>query len=161
LHIGITEAGTARSASIRNAVGIALLLSEGIGDTIRVSMAADPREEIPVAYDILRALNLRQRGPVMVACPTCGRMEVDIISLANRVEEHFQKLGKPLTVAVMGCVVNGPGEASEADVGIAAGKGKGAIFRNGQVVRVVEEKDYLSALVEEGQKVIAEKWAAS
>ena len=161
LHIGITEAGTARSASIRNAVGIALLLAEGIGDTIRVSMAADPKEEIPVAYDILSALNLRQRGPIMIACPTCGRMEVDIISLANQAEEHFQKLGKPITVAVMGCVVNGPGEAMEADVGIAAGKGKGAIFRNGEVVRVVDEKDYLSALVEEGQKVIAEKWASS
>ena len=161
LHIGITEAGPARSGSIRNAVGIALLLAEGIGDTIRVSLTADPREEIPVAYDILSALNLRQRGPTIVACPTCGRMETDIISLANQAEEHFRKLGKPITLAVMGCVVNGPGEAREADVGIAAGKGKGAIFRNGLVVRVVEEKDYLSALVEEGQKVIAEKWAAS
>jgi len=161
LHIGITEAGPARSGSIRNAVGIALLLAEGIGDTIRVSLTADPKEEIPVAYDILSALNLRQRGPIIVACPTCGRMETDIISLANQVEEHFQKLGKPITLAVMGCVVNGPGEAREADVGIAAGKGKGAIFRNGQVVRVVEEKDYMTALVEEGQKVIAEKWAAS
>ncbi len=161
LHIGITEAGTARSASIRNAVGIALLLAEGIGDTIRVSMAADPKEEIPVAYDILSALNLRQRGPILIACPTCGRMEVDIISLANQVEDHFQKLGKPITVAVMGCVVNGPGEAKDADVGVAAGKGKGAIFRSGEVVRVVDEKDYLSALVEEGQKVIAEKWASS
>jgi (E)-4-hydroxy-3-methylbut-2-enyl-diphosphate synthase len=161
LHIGVTEAGTTRSASIRNAIGIALLLVEGIGDTIRVSLTADPREEIPIAYDILRALNLRQRGPTLIACPTCGRMEADIISLANQVDEHFQKLGKPITVAVMGCVVNGPGEAKDADVGIAAGKGKGAIFRNGEVVRVVEEKDYLSALVEEGQKVIAEKWAAS
>jgi (E)-4-hydroxy-3-methylbut-2-enyl-diphosphate synthase len=161
LHIGITEAGPARSGSIRNAVGIALLLAEGIGDTIRVSLTADPKEEIPVAYDILSALNLRQRGPTIVACPTCGRMETDIISLASQAEEHFRKLGKPITLAVMGCVVNGPGEAREADVGIAAGKGKGAIFRNGQVVRVVEEKDYLSALVEEGQKVIAEKWAAS
>jgi (E)-4-hydroxy-3-methylbut-2-enyl-diphosphate synthase len=161
LHIGITEAGPARSGSIRNAVGIALLLAEGIGDTIRVSMTADPKEEIPVAYDILSALNLRQRGPTIVACPTCGRMETDIISLASQVAEHFQKLGKPITLAVMGCVVNGPGEAREADVGIAAGKGKGAIFRNGQVVRVVEEKDYMTALVEEGQKVIAEKWAAS
>ena len=157
LHIGITEAGTLRSGSIRNAVGIGLLLAEGIGDTIRVSLSADPKEEIPVAYDILRALNLRQRGPTIVACPTCGRIEVDLIPLALKVEEHFQKLGQPITVAVMGCVVNGPGEAREADIGIAAGKGKGAIFRNGQVVRVVDEADYLSALVEEGQKVIAEK----
>jgi (E)-4-hydroxy-3-methylbut-2-enyl-diphosphate synthase len=161
LHIGITEAGPARSGSIRNAVGIALLLAEGIGDTIRVSLTADPKEEMPVAYEILSALNLRQRGPILIACPTCGRMETDIISLASQAEEHFRKLGKPITLAVMGCVVNGPGEAREADVGIAAGKGKGAIFRNGQVVRVVEEKDYLSALVEEGQKVIAEKWSGS
>jgi (E)-4-hydroxy-3-methylbut-2-enyl-diphosphate synthase len=159
LHIGITEAGTLRSGSIRNAVGIGLLLAEGIGDTIRVSLSADPKEEIPVAYDILRALNLRQRGPTIIACPTCGRIEVDLIPLALRVEEHFQKLGQPITVAVMGCVVNGPGEAREADIGIAAGKGKGAIFRNGEVVRVVDEADYLSALVEEGQKVIAEKAA--
>jgi (E)-4-hydroxy-3-methylbut-2-enyl-diphosphate synthase len=157
LHIGITEAGTARSGSIRNAVGIGLLLAEGIGDTIRVSLSADPKEEIPVAYDILRALNLRQRGPTIVACPTCGRIEVDLIPLALKVEEHFQKLGQPITVAVMGCVVNGPGEARDADIGLAAGKGKGAIFRGGQVVRVVDEADYLSALVEEGQKVIAEK----
>jgi (E)-4-hydroxy-3-methylbut-2-enyl-diphosphate synthase len=157
LHIGITEAGTARSGSIRNAVGIGLLLAEGIGDTIRVSLSADPKEEIPVAYDILRALNLRQRGPTIVACPTCGRIEVDLIPLALKVEEHFQKLGQPITVAVMGCVVNGPGEARDADIGLAAGKGKGAIFRGGQVVRVVDEADYLSALVEEGRKVIAEK----
>jgi (E)-4-hydroxy-3-methylbut-2-enyl-diphosphate synthase len=157
LHIGITEAGTLRSGSIRNAVGIGLLLAEGIGDTIRVSLAADPKEEIPIAYDILRALNLRQRGPTIVACPTCGRIEVDLIPLALQVEEHFQKLGQPITVAVMGCVVNGPGEAREADIGLAAGKGKGAIFRNGQVVRVVDEKDYVTALIEEGQKAIAEK----
>jgi len=159
LHIGITEAGTLRSGSIRNAVGIGLLLAEGIGDTIRVSLSADPKEEIPVAYDILRALNLRQRGPTIIACPTCGRIEVDLIPLALKVEEHFQKLAQPITVAVMGCAVNGPGEARDADIGLAAGKGKGAIFRNGQVVRVVDEADYLSALVEEGQKVIAEKGA--
>jgi len=159
LHIGITEAGTLRSGSIRNAVGIALLLAEGIGDTIRVSLTADPKEEIPIAYDILRALNLRQRGPTIVACPTCGRIEVDLIPLALQVEEHFQKLGQPITVAVMGCVVNGPGEAREADIGLAAGKGKGAIFRNGEVVRVVDEKDYVTALIEEGQKAIAEKGA--
>jgi len=153
LHIGITEAGTARSASIRNAVGIALLLAEGIGDTIRVSMAADPKEEIPVAYDILRALNLRQRGPIIVACPTCGRMETDIISLATQVEEHFQKLGKPITVAVMGCVVNGPGEAKDADVGLAAGVGRGVIFRKGKKVRTVPESEMLSALMEEIERV--------
>jgi (E)-4-hydroxy-3-methylbut-2-enyl-diphosphate synthase len=158
LHVGITDAGTVRTGSVRSAVGIGLLLAEGIGDTIRVSLTADPREEVPVAYDILRSLNLRERGPTIIACPTCGRIEVDLVPLANQVEEHFQRLGKPITVAVMGCVVNGPGEAKEADIGVAAGKGKGAIFRKGRVVRVVEDEDYLTALFEEGQKVIAEKW---
>jgi len=156
IHLGVTEAGTVRAGSIRNAVGIGILLAEGIGDTIRVSLAADPREEVPICWEILKALNLRQRGPTIVACPTCGRVEVDLIPLAQKVEEHFQRLGKPITVAVMGCVVNGPGEAREADIGLAAGKGKGAIFRKGQVVRIVEEGDYLQALIEEGDKVLAE-----
>lgn len=156
LHLGVTEAGTPRAGSVRSAVGIGILLAEGIGDTIRVSLAADPTEEIPVCWDILKALNLRQRGPTIVACPTCGRLEIDLIPLANKVEEHFQRLGKPLTVAVMGCVVNGPGEARMADLGIAGGKGRGVLFRNGQVVRTVDEKDFLPALIEEGQQVIAE-----
>jgi (E)-4-hydroxy-3-methylbut-2-enyl-diphosphate synthase len=158
LHLGVTEAGTPKSGSVRSAVGIGLLLAEGIGDTIRVSLAADPAEELPVAWDILKALNLRQRGPTIVACPTCGRIEIDLIPLANQVEGYFQKVGKPLTVAVMGCVVNGPGEARDADIGIAGGKGKGAIFRRGEVVRVVPEEQFMSALIEEGQKVIAERW---
>jgi (E)-4-hydroxy-3-methylbut-2-enyl-diphosphate synthase len=156
LHLGVTEAGTPRAGSVRSAVGIGILLAEGIGDTIRVSLAADPREEVPVCWDILKSLNLRQRGPTIVACPTCGRIEIDLVPLANKVEEHFQRLGKPLTVAVMGCVVNGPGEARMADLGIAGGKGRGVIFRKGQVVRTVDEKDFLSALIEEGDKVIAE-----
>ncbi len=156
LHLGVTEAGTPRAGSVRSAIGIGILLSEGIGDTIRVSLAADPVEEIPVCWDILKVLNLRQRGPTIVACPTCGRIEVDLIPLVNKVEEHFQKLGKPITVAVMGCVVNGPGEARMADIGIAAGKGRGAIFRRGQVVRTVPESEFLTALMEEGAKVIAE-----
>ena len=156
LHLGVTEAGTPRAGSVRSAVGIGILLAEGIGDTIRVSLTADPREEVPVCWDILKSLNLRQRGPTIVACPTCGRTEIDLIPLANRVEEHFSRLGKPLTVAVMGCVVNGPGEASMADLGIAGGKGRGVIFRKGRVVRTVEEKDFLSSLIEEGDKVIAE-----
>jgi (E)-4-hydroxy-3-methylbut-2-enyl-diphosphate synthase len=116
---------------------------------------------VPVCWDILKSLNLRQRGPTIVACPTCGRIEIDLVPLANKVEEHFQRLGKPLTVAVMGCVVNGPGEASMADVGIAGGKGRGVIFRKGQVVRTVDEKDFLSALIEEGDRVIAEMNGAS
>jgi (E)-4-hydroxy-3-methylbut-2-enyl-diphosphate synthase len=155
-HLGVTEAGTPRAGSVRSAIGIGILLSEGIGDTIRVSLAADPKEEVPVCWDILASLNLRQRGPTLVACPTCGRIEIELIPLANKVEAHFQKLGKPITVAVMGCVVNGPGEARMADLGIAGGKGRGVIFRKGQVIKTVDEKDFLSALIEEGDKVIAE-----
>ena len=156
LHLGVTEAGTPRSGSVRSAIGIGILLSEGIGDTIRVSLSADPTEEIPVCWDILNALNLRRRGPTIIACPTCGRVEIDLIPLANAVEAHFRRRGKPITVAVMGCVVNGPGEARQADVGIAGGKGKGVIFRRGEVVRTVKERDFLAAIIEEGERVIAE-----
>ncbi len=158
LHLGVTEAGTPGAGSVRSAVGIGLLLAEGIGDTVRVSLAADPAEELPVAWNILSSLNIRQRGATIVACPTCGRIEVDLIPLANKVEAHFQKLGKPITVAVMGCVVNGPGESRDADIGLAAGKGKGAIFRKGEVVRIVPEEQFLSALIEEGRQVLAEKF---
>jgi (E)-4-hydroxy-3-methylbut-2-enyl-diphosphate synthase len=158
LHLGVTEAGTPGAGSVRSAVGIGILLAQGIGDTIRVSLAADPAEELPVAWNILASLNIRQRGPTIIACPTCGRIEVDLIPLVNQVETHFQKLGKPITVAVMGCVVNGPGEARDADIGLAAGKAKGAIFRKGEVVRTVPEKQYLSALVDEGQRFITEKF---
>lgn len=155
-HLGVTEAGTPRAGAVRSAIGIGILLSEGIGDTIRVSLAADPKEELPVCWDILASLNLRQRGPTLVACPTCGRIEIELIPLANQVEAHFQKLGKPITVAVMGCVVNGPGEAKMADLGIAGGKGRGVIFRKGEIVKTVDEAEFLSALIEEGDKVIAE-----
>jgi (E)-4-hydroxy-3-methylbut-2-enyl-diphosphate synthase len=156
LHLGVTEAGTPRSGAVRSAIGIGILLSEGIGDTIRVSLSADPTQEIPVCWDILNALNLRRRGPTIIACPTCGRVEIDLIPLANAVEEHFQRLGRPITVAVMGCVVNGPGEARQADVGIAGGKGKGVIFRRGEVVRTVAEGEFLAAIIEEGERVLAE-----
>jgi (E)-4-hydroxy-3-methylbut-2-enyl-diphosphate synthase len=156
LHLGVTEAGTPRAGSVRSAIGIGILLAEGIGDTIRVSLAADPKEEVPVCWDILNSLNLRKHGPTLVACPTCGRIEIDLIPLAQKVEEHFVKLGKPITVAVMGCVVNGPGEAKMADLGIAGGKGRGVIFRKGQVVRTVDEPQFLDALIEEGNRVIAE-----
>jgi len=155
-HLGVTEAGTPRAGAVRSAIGIGILLEEGIGDTIRVSLAADPKEELPICWDILASLNLRQRGPTLVACPTCGRIEIELIPLANKVEEHFQKLGKPITVAVMGCVVNGPGEAKMADLGIAGGKGRGVIFRKGEIVKTVDEPDFLSAIIEEGDKVIAE-----
>jgi (E)-4-hydroxy-3-methylbut-2-enyl-diphosphate synthase len=156
LHLGVTEAGTPRSGSVRSAVGIGVLLAEGIGDTIRVSLSADPTVEVPVAWDILNALDLRQRGPTIIACPTCGRVEIDLIPLAHAVESHFREVGKPLTVAVMGCVVNGPGEARQADVGIAGGKGKGVIFRRGEIVRTVREDEFLAAIIEEGERVIAE-----
>lgn len=158
LHLGVTEAGTPGSGSVRSAVGIGVLLAEGIGDTIRVSLAADPAEELPVCWDILKSLNLRQRGATIVACPTCGRIEVDLIPLANRIEETFKQIGKPITVAVMGCVVNGPGESRDADIGLAAGKGRGAIFRKGEVVRVVAEEQFMAALLEEGAKVIEERF---
>ncbi len=156
LHLGVTEAGTPRAGSVRSAIGIGMLLAEGIGDTIRVSLAADPVEEVPVCWDILSTLNLRRRGATLVACPTCGRIEIELIPLANKVEEHFTKRGKILTVAVMGCVVNGPGEARMADLGIAGGKGRGVIFRRGEVVKTVDEPEFLSALIEEGEKIIAE-----
>jgi (E)-4-hydroxy-3-methylbut-2-enyl-diphosphate synthase len=133
-----------------------MLLAEGIGDTIRVSLAAHPKEEIPVCWDILNTLGLRRHGPTLVACPTCGRIEIELIPLAQKVEEHFVKLGKPITVAVMGCVVNGPGEAKMADLGIAGGKGRGVIFRKGEIIRTVDEPEFLSALIEEGDRVIAE-----
>jgi len=157
LHLGVTEAGTPRAGSVRSAIGIGMLLAEGIGDTIRVSLAADPKEEVPVCYDILNTLGLRQRGATLVACPTCGRIEIDLIPLANKVEEDFNKLGKPITVAVMGCVVNGPGEAKMADLGIAGGKGRGVIFRKGEVIRTVDEPEFMSALIEEGDRVIVER----
>jgi (E)-4-hydroxy-3-methylbut-2-enyl-diphosphate synthase len=149
LHIGITEAGTPRTGVIRSTVGIGTLLWLGIGDTIRVSLTAHPREEVFAGYEILKSLNLRQRGPVLVSCPTCGRAEADVVKLAESVEARLQKIDKPIKVAVMGCVVNGPGEAKDADVGIACGKGKGVIFKKGEKVAVVGEKDFLTALMRE------------
>lgn len=153
IHLGITEAGTPRCGVIRSAVGIGILLHLGIGDTIRVSLSSDPCEEVTAGYEILKALNLSQRGPTLISCPSCGRTEVDIIGLANAVEERLLKLDKSLKVAVMGCVVNGPGEARDADVGIACGKGRGVIFRNGEQIRTVEEADFLTALMTEVEKV--------
>ena len=152
LHIGITEAGTPRSGIIRSAVGISNLLYQGIGDTIRVSLTAHPREEVIAAYEILKSLNLRQHGPILVSCPSCGRAEVDIVKLAERVEEELMKIDKPIKVAVMGCVVNGPGEAKDADIGIACGKGKAVLFKKGKKIRTIEEKDFLSALMAEVER---------
>ena len=155
LHLGITEAGTAKSGSIRSAIGLGLLLNEGIGDTIRVSLSADPREEVIAGYEILKSLNLRQKGTTLVACPSCGRADVDVIKLANDVDEMLKKVNKNVKVAVMGCEVNGPGEAKDADVGIAAGAGRAIIFRKGQKTRVVAAEDMLSALMEEVESVAA------
>jgi (E)-4-hydroxy-3-methylbut-2-enyl-diphosphate synthase len=149
LHLGVTEAGLPRTGAVRSAIGIGILLYQGIGDTIRVSLSAHPCEEVFVAYEILKSLGLRQRGPTLVSCPSCGRAEVDIIALAEAVSKRLEKISKPIKVAVMGCVVNGPGEAKDADVGIACGKGKGAIFRKGEVVGTADEKDFLEALMVE------------
>jgi len=152
LHIGITESGTPRRGIIRSTVGISTLLYLGIGDTIRVSLTAHPREEVIAAYEILKSLNLRQHGPILVSCPSCGRADVDIIKLAEEVEEKLLKVDKPIKVAVMGCEVNGPGEAKDADVGIACGKGKAVLFRKGEKIGVVEEKDFLTALMAEVER---------
>ena len=158
-HVGITESGTPRTGTIRSAVGIGAILSRGIGDTIRVSLATDPVEEVFVAYEILKSLNLRQRGVTLVACPSCGRAEVDQLGLAAAVEEYLKKVKVPIKVAVMGCVVNGPGEASEADVGVAGGRGKGAIFRKGKVVKTVPEEEILPALLAEIEAIARERAA--
>ena len=149
LHLGITEAGTVQSGSIRTAVGLGVLLYEGIGDTIRVSLSGDSREEVYAGYEILKSLNLRAKGTTLVACPSCGRADVDVRKLANDVDALLKKSDKNIKVAVMGCEVNGPGEAKDADVGIAAGAGRAVIFRKGQKVRVVPEADMLTALMEE------------
>jgi (E)-4-hydroxy-3-methylbut-2-enyl-diphosphate synthase len=153
LHVGITEAGPPRTGLIRSSVGIGTLLYMGIGDTIRVSLTAHPREEVFAAYEILKSLDIRQHGPVLVSCPTCGRTEVDIIGLAEAVEKELYRIARPVKVAVMGCAVNGPGEAKDADVGIACGKGKGILFKKGQQIGVVEEKDFLAALMREVERL--------
>ena len=149
LHIGITETGTPRTGIIRSAAGIGTLLYLGIGDTIRVSLTAHPGEEVIAAYEILKSLNLRQRGPVLVSCPSCGRAEVDIVRLADEVAGALQVIDKPVRVAVMGCMVNGPGEAEDADIGIACGKGKAILFKKGKKIRTIEEKDFISVLMKE------------
>jgi (E)-4-hydroxy-3-methylbut-2-enyl-diphosphate synthase len=157
LHLGVTEAGTPRAGSVRSAVGIGTLLSMGIGDTIRVSLTTDPTEEVFVGYEILKSLELRQKGATMIACPTCGRVEVDLFTLANQVDKVLEKVTEPIRVAVMGCVVNGPGEAKDADVGIASGAGKGVIFRKGRIVKTVLEEDMLEELTKEIHAVVEDR----
>lgn len=153
LHLGVTEAGTAFMGSIKSAIGIGVLLNQGIGATMRVSLTADPLEEIATCWGILRALDLRRRGPEMISCPTCGRTQIDLIGLATKVEHLLKKIDKPIRVAVMGCVVNGPGEAREADVGVAGGKGMGAIFVKGKVIKSVKEDQIIPALMAEIKKL--------
>jgi (E)-4-hydroxy-3-methylbut-2-enyl-diphosphate synthase len=156
LHLGITEAGTLVTGSVKSSVGLGLLLADGIGDTIRVSLSAEPEEEIPVAYEILRSLELRNRGVTFVSCPSCGRVEIDVIQVANEVEKRLSKVQTPVHVAIMGCVVNGPGESRDADVGLAGGKGRGVIFRKGEVVKTVPEDQFLDAVLKEVASLLPE-----
>lgn len=161
LHIGVTEAGTALRGAVKSSVGLGLLLAEGIGDTLRVSLTADPIEEMLVAWEILRALGLRARGPEIVSCPTCGRTEIELMALAEAVEKRLRHVEDVFTVAVMGCVVNGPGEAREADIGLAGGRDSGLIFRKGEVVRRVRGQDaLLAAFMEELDKFLEERTGA-
>ena len=149
LHLGVTESGTQRMGLVKSAVGIGALLTQGIGDTIRVSLTADPVKEVEAGFDILAAVGLLPDRPTLVSCPTCGRTKIDLIGLANEVEQRLRTVHKPITVAVMGCVVNGPGEAREADIGIAGGDGCGLLFKKGEILRKVEEDKLLDALMDE------------
>ena len=157
LHIGVTEAGTLREGIVRSAVGIGALLANGLGDTLRVSLTADPVEEVRTAWQILRALDLRRRGPRLISCPTCGRTEVDLESVASAVEERLAECDQPLNVAVMGCAVNGPGEARQADIGLAGGRGFFMIFREGKILRKVREEDAVEELMREIRKMCDER----
>jgi (E)-4-hydroxy-3-methylbut-2-enyl-diphosphate synthase len=156
LHVGVTEAGTLLPGAIKSALGIGLVLSRGIGDTIRVSLTAPPEKEITAAYSILRSLGIRNRGVEIISCPTCSRTEIDLIGLAKKVEKAVSGITTPMKIAVMGCVVNGPGEAREADIGIAGGKGRGILFKKGQKIGTYDEGDLLGALLAETQKLIQE-----
>jgi (E)-4-hydroxy-3-methylbut-2-enyl-diphosphate synthase len=157
LHLGVTEAGTLISGTVKNALGIGMLLSKGIGDTLRVSLSADPVEEVKVGYEILRALELRHRGPEIISCPTCGRCEIDLFNLVREVETALTGITSSPKVAIMGCVVNGPGEAREADVGVAGGRHQGALFRKGRLIRKVPERDLARVLIEEVMKIASDK----
>ena len=154
LHLGITEAGTVNTGIIKSAVGIGALLAEGIGDTFRISLTGDPVNEVKVANEILKALGLKEYGPTLISCPTCGRCNIDLPSIAEKVEQRLSGITKPIKVAVMGCVVNGPGEARDADIGIAGGKGEGLVFRKGEVINKVPEDKLVDALFEELDKLI-------
>ncbi len=153
LHIGISEAGSAFAGTIKSAVGLGILLNEGIGDTVRVSLTADPVLEVKTAYEILKSLDIRRISPEIISCPTCGRCEIDLIKIAEKAEAELAKLKKPIKVAVMGCVVNGPGEAREADIGLAGGDGCGVIFKGGRIIRKESEENLYAALMEEIEKL--------
>ena len=157
LHLGITEAGTPNTGIIKSAVGIGALLAEGIGDTFRISLTGDPVVEVKVANEILKALGLKEYGPTLVACPTCGRTSIDLPTIAAQVEEKLEGIAEPIEVAVMGCVVNGPGEARGADVGIAGGKGEGLVFRKGEIVRKVPESELVTELFKEIDAILEER----
>lgn len=157
LHLGVTEAGGLIAGTVKSSVALGILLHEGIGDTFRISLTRDPLEEIRVGYELLRSLKIRQRGPELISCPTCGRTKIDLCGLAEAVEEHLQKLQVPLKVAVMGCVVNGPGEAKEADIGVAGGRGVGIIFKKGTLFRKVAEDELLPTFIAELDKMAAER----
>jgi (E)-4-hydroxy-3-methylbut-2-enyl-diphosphate synthase len=157
LHVGVTEAGRGTGALVKSSIGIGLLLNEGIGDTIRVSLTGDPVQEVAVGYEILRALKLRQHGVEIISCPTCGRCEIDVAGIVRQIEKKVKTVTCPLTVAVMGCVVNGPGEAREADLGIAGGKKVGVLFRKGEIVKKIKERDFLDVLLREIRKMIVDR----
>ena len=153
LHIGITEAGTLMQGVIKSACGLGILLNEGIGDTMRISLTDEPTEEVRACWMLLAALDLRRRGPEIISCPTCGRCQVNLIDLAKKVDERLANRVEPVKVAVMGCVVNGPGEAADADLGVACGAGSGVVFKRGEVLRKVPEADIVDALMEELEKM--------
>ena len=156
LHLGITEAGTARTGMIKSAVGIGALLAQGIGDTFRISLTGDPVVEVKVANEILKSLGMREYGPTLISCPTCGRTSIDLAGIADEVDKRLQGITKPISVAVMGCVVNGPGEAKGADVGIAGGNGEGLVFRKGEIIRKVKETELVEELFKEIDNILQE-----
>ncbi len=156
LHIGITEAGTTWAGTIKSSAGLGILLYDGLGETLRVSLTGDPVEEVKVGWEILKSLGLRQRGPTFVSCPTCGRCQIDLIPVAEEVERRLADLPAAITVAVMGCAVNGPGEAREADIGIAGGRGEGLLFRKGEIIAKVPAAQLADVLVAEARKLAGE-----
>jgi (E)-4-hydroxy-3-methylbut-2-enyl-diphosphate synthase len=153
-HLGVTEAGTLIPGTVKNSLGIGLLLSEGMGDTIRVSLTHDPVDEVKVAYEILRALGLRQRGVEIISCPTCGRCQIDLLTLVETIENDLSQIATPIKVAIMGCIVNGPGEAREADIGIAGGRGQGTLFKKGRLIKKVPESDLARVFIKEVKKMV-------